>query len=126
VTVSRSDLRLQVEREAMGKLLQFRQGVLAAGNDGRRQIDLLEASLSTMMVVFRGAARVAGDDPPLDNEALVASIAAKAGFDATPFTRVVRHVRGAEKLNARDVAPVIDGYLNGLQRLVSYVDRIVV
>jgi hypothetical protein len=126
VTVSRSDLRLQVEREAMGKLLQFRQGVLAAGNDGRKQIDLLEASLSTMMVVFRGAARVAGDDPPLDNEALVASIAAKAGFDATPFTRVVRHVRGAEKLNARDVAPVIDGYLDGLQRLVSYVDRIAV
>ena len=126
VTVSRGDLRLQVEREAMGKLLQFRQGVLAAGNDGRRQIELLEASLSTMMVVFRGAARVAGDDPPLDNEALVASIAAKAGFDATPFTRVVRHVRGGEKLNARDVAAVIDGYLNGLQRVVSYVDRIVV
>jgi hypothetical protein len=126
VTVSRSDLRLQVEREAMGKLLQIRQGVLAAGNEGRKQIDLLEASLSTMMVVFRGAARVAGDDPPLDNEALVASIAAKAGFDATPFTRVVRHVRGAEKLNARDVAPVIDGYLDGLQRLVSYVDRIAV
>jgi len=126
VTVSRGDLRLQVEREAMGKLLQFRQGVLAAGNDGRRQIELLEASLSTMMVVFRGAARVAGDDPPLDNEALVASIAAKAGFDAAPFTRVVRHVRSAEKLNARDVAPVIDGYLDGLQRLVSYVDRIAV
>jgi hypothetical protein len=39
---------------------------------------------------------------------------------------VVRHVRGAEKLNARDVAPVIDGYLDGLQRLVSYVDRIAV
>jgi len=126
VTVSRGDLRLQVEREAMGKLLQFRQGVLAAGNDGRRQIGLLEASLSTMMVVFRGAARAAGEDPPLDNEALVASIAAKAGFDATPFTRVVRHVRGAEKLNARDVGPVIDGYLDGLQRLVSYVDRIAV
>lgn len=126
VTVSRGDLRLQVEREAMGKLLQFRQGVLATGNDGRRQIALLEASLSTMMVVFRGASRVAGDDPPTDNEALVAAIAAKAGFDATPFTRVVRHVRGVEKLNARDVAPVIDGYLDGLQQLVSYVDRIAV
>jgi predicted nucleotidyltransferase len=126
VTVSRGDLRLQVEREAMGKLLQFRQGVLAAGNDGRRQIALLEASLSTVMVVFRGASRVAGDDPPSDNEALVASIAAKAGFEASPFTRVVRHVRGGEKLNARDVAPLIDGYLDGLQQLVSYVDRLTV
>ena len=123
VAVSRGDLRLQVEREAMGKLLQFRQGVLASGNDGRRQVGLLEASLSTIMVVFRGASRVAGDDPPTDNEALVASIASKAGFDATPFMRVVRHVRGGEKLNPRDVAPVIDGYLDGLQRLVAYIDR---
>lgn len=126
ITVSRGDLRLQVEREAMGKLLQFRQGVLASNNDGRRQVALLEASLSTMMVVFRGTARLAGDDPPTDNEALVASIAAKAGFDATPFTRVVRHVRGNEKLNTRDVGAVIDGYLDGLQRLVAYVDRITV
>ena len=36
VAVARGDLRLQVEREAMGKLLQFRQGVLAAGNDPKR------------------------------------------------------------------------------------------
>jgi hypothetical protein len=126
VSVSRGDLRLQVEREAMGKLLQFRQGVLAAGNDGRRQLALLEASLSTMMVVFRGASRLAGDDPPTDNEALVAGIAAKGGFDAAPFARVVRHVRGVEKLAVRDVEPVIDGYLDGLQQLVAYVDRIAV
>src|SRR6478672_7025031 len=36
VSVARGDLRLQVEREAMGKLLQFRQGVLAAGNDAKK------------------------------------------------------------------------------------------
>ena len=126
VSVARGDLRLQVEREAMGKLLQFRQGVLAAGNDARRQLTLLEASLSTMMVVFRGASRLAGDEPPSDNEAVVAAIAAKGRFDATPFTRVVRHVRGVDKLTPQDAAVVVDGYLDGLQRLVAYVDRIAV
>ena len=126
ISVARSDLRLQVEREAMGKLLQFRQGVLAAGNDGRRQLELLEASLSTLMVVFRGASRLGGDSPPADNEALVATIAAKGGFDAAPFARVVRHVRGTEKLTPRDTDAVIAGYLDGLQRLVAYVDRLAV
>ena len=126
VTVARGDLRLQVEREAMGKLLQFRQGVLAAGNDAKKQLMLLEASLSTLMVVFRGVSRLGGDSPPTDNEALVASIATKGGFDAGPFSRVVRHVRGTEKLAARDVQPVISGYLEGLQRLVAYVDRLAV
>jgi hypothetical protein len=126
IQVSRGDLRLQVEREAMGKLLQFRQGVLAAGNNGRRQLELLEASLSTLMVVFRGVSRLGGDSPPTDNEALVATIAAKGGLDAAPFTRVVRHVRGTEKLTPRDTESVISGYLDGLQRLVAYVDRLAV
>jgi hypothetical protein len=126
ISVSRGDLRLQVEREAMGKLLQFRQGVLAAGNDGKKQLQLLEASLSTLMVIFRAVARLGGDTPSADNEALVATIAAKGGFDAGPFTRVVRHVRGTEKLTHRDVEPVITGYLDGLQRLVAYVDRLAV
>lgn len=126
VSVARNDLRLQVEREAMGKLLQFRQGVLAAGNDGRKQLTLLEASLSTLMVVFRGVSRLGGDSPPIDNEALVASIAARGGIDAAPFTRVVRHVRGTAKLSSRDAEPLIAGYLDGLQRLVAYVDRLAV
>ena len=126
ISVSRGDLRLQVEREAMGKLLQFRQGVLAAGNEGKKQLQLLEASLSTLMVIFRGVARLSGDAPSTDNEVLVATIAAKGAFDASPFTRVVRHVRGTEKLTHRDVEPVIAGYLDGLQRLVAYVDRLAV
>ena len=110
----------------MGKLLQFRQGVLAAGNDGRKQLTLLEASLSTLMVVFRGVSRLSGESPPIDNEALVASIAVRGGIDAAPFTRVVRHVRRTEKLSPRDAEQIIGGYLDGLQRLVAYVDRIAV
>lgn len=126
ISVARGDLRLQVEREAMGKLLQFRQGVLAAGNDGKKQLVLLEASLSTLMVVFRGVSRLSGVQPPADNEALASAIGAKAGFDAAPFTRVVRHVRGTEKVAPRDVEGIISGYLEGLQRLVAHVDRLAV
>jgi hypothetical protein len=76
------------------------------------------------MVVFRGVARLSGDTPPTDNEALIASIAAKGALDATPFTRVVRHVRGTEKLTPRDTEPVVAGYLDGLQRLVGFVDQL--
>ena len=126
ISVARNDLRLQVEREAMGKLLQFRQGVLAAGNDSRKQLTLLEASLSTLMVVFRGVSRLGGQSPPVDNESLIASVAARGGIDAAPFTRVVRHVRGTKKLSARDAEVLIAGYLDGLHRLVAYVDRLAV
>src|SRR5438046_1478890 len=46
IRVDRKDLRLQLEQEAMGKLLRLRQGVLASGNDQGRQLELLAASAS--------------------------------------------------------------------------------
>src|SRR5512132_3135468 len=46
IVVDRKDLRLQVEREAMGLLLQLRRGILAAGGDAGRQRELLANGLS--------------------------------------------------------------------------------
>lgn len=126
ISVARGDLRLQVEREAMGKLLQFRQGVLASGNDERKQIGLLEASLSTLMTIFRAVVRLSGRTPPSDNAELAAAVASQAGFDGAPFARVVRHVRGSEKIAPREVEALIAGYLTALERLVAYVDRLAV
>src|SRR5437016_1566238 len=52
IRVDSRDLRLQLEHEAMGKLLRLRQGVLASGGDAGRQLELLAASASTIMVIF--------------------------------------------------------------------------
>ena len=76
------------------------------------------------MVTFRGVARLAGVTPSVDNETLAQVIGARAGFDATPITRVVRHVRGDSALTAREAEPVIAGYLHALERLVEFVDRL--
>src|SRR3954470_15914280 len=46
ITVKPSDLRLQVEQQTMGKLLQLRQATMGAGGDARRQLEVLEKSLS--------------------------------------------------------------------------------
>ena len=124
VAVQREYLRLHVEREAMGKLIQFRQGLLAAGNDEKRQLALLDASLSTMMVIFRGVMRLTGESPSTDYSELARAVASRAQFDAAPFVRVVRHVRGEEALPPREAEVVVAGYLSGLERLVAFVDRL--
>jgi hypothetical protein len=122
IAVSRSDLRLQVEHQAMGKLLQLRQGIMAASTDSKNQVSLLEDSLSTLMVIFRGVARLQGEVPPQDYEALTNAIAKRAGFSADPFVRVIRHVRRAEKLPREDAVAILQGYLAGMERLVAYID----
>lgn len=123
IHVDRKDLRLQLEQEAMGKLIKLRQGVLASGNEGGRQLELLGASASAIMIIFRAFLRLQGAAAPKDNIALVQEAAKLAAFDAEPFKQVIRHVRGAATLKPGDAGAVLSGYLRGMEQLVGYLDR---
>jgi hypothetical protein len=123
ILVARSDLRLQVEQQALGKLLHLRRGAMAAGDDAGEQLKLLEASLSAIMVVFRGVARLHGDVPPQDYSELSALVGSKAGFDPGPVQRAVKHVRGTERLKKEEALAILAGYMAGMEKLVSYLDR---
>jgi hypothetical protein len=123
VRVQPADLRRQLELEAMGKLLHLRQGVLAAGADGRQQLELLAASKSTIMVLFRAAMRLHGQTPPPDTVQLCHEAGRLTGVDPEPFIRVVRYVRGDEKLKPADARPLLTNYVRGVQQLVTHLDR---
>src|SRR3982074_3036780 len=104
IRVAPSDLRLQVEQQTMGKLLQLRQATMGAGGDSKLQLEVLEKSLSTLMVIFRGVSRLVGQAPSQDYEELTRSLAQRAGFSPEPFVKVIRHVRGTEKISRESAA----------------------
>jgi hypothetical protein len=124
IRVDREHLRLQAEHEAMGKLLQLRQGVLRSGGDRRALAELLAASLSTFMVIFRSVVRLHGAQPDTDYAALSAQVADFSGVDTSPFVSVVRHIRGEAKLSDDTVLTVLAGYLAGAQRIVVHIDQL--
>jgi predicted nucleotidyltransferase len=123
VAVSKGDLRLEVEQQALGKLLHLRRSAMAAGIDEKAQTSLLEASLSALMVVFRGVERLHDSVPPQDYSELARQVGMRAGFDAAPFQQVVRHVRGIAKLEHGEAGRVLSGYLQAMEKLVAYLDR---
>src|ERR1700687_6033111 len=123
INVAPSDLRLQVEQQTMGKLLQLRQATMGAGGDARLQLEVLEKSLSTLMVIFRGISRLHGQVPSQDYEALTVSVAQRAGFSPEPFVRVIRHSRGTEKLPRDNASLILEEYLAAMERLVTYLDE---
>jgi predicted nucleotidyltransferase len=123
VRVAPSDLRLQVEQQTMGKLLQLRQATMGAGGDSKLQLEVLEKSLSTMMVIFRGVSRLVGQAPSQDYEALTRDLAQRAGFSPDPFVKVIRHVRGTEKISRESAAGILEGYLAAMERLVAYLNE---
>jgi hypothetical protein len=123
VSVKPADLRLQVEHQTMGKLLQLRQAIMGAGGDSALQLDVLEKSLSTLMVIFRGIVRLHGQVPSQDYEALTVSVAERAGFSPEAFVRVIRHTRGTEKLPRDKASSILEQYLAAMERLVAYLDE---
>jgi hypothetical protein len=124
LTVATADLRLAVEREAVGALLQVRRGVLAAGADPARRADMLAASVGPLVTLFRGALRVHGLQPPTDATDVCRELGFRAGVDPAPFLRVLAHRRGTAKLAGAAVHEVLAGYLAGLERLVAHLDQV--
>ncbi|HEY2064533.1 MAG TPA: hypothetical protein VGG84_01130 [Gemmatimonadaceae bacterium] len=123
ISVSRDHLRLQLEQQAMGKLLQLRQSALLAGTDAKRQAELISASLSTMMVLFRAVLRLHGERPADDNVVLSERVGRLTGMDPAPFVRAVRHVRGQSRLSPDETGRVLGDYVTGIERLEKYLDR---
>ena len=122
IRVRTSDLRLQVEHEAMGVLLKLRAGVMSAGTDTKQQRALLTDSLSALMVVFRGTLRLSGDVPPRDYGEVARAIADRAGFDVAPFLQAIALARGTKTPAPVDTAATLDTYVEGMERLVGYID----
>ena len=123
IRVLPADLRLEVEQQTMGKLLQLRQATMGAGGDSKLQLEVLEKSLSTLMVIFRGVSRLFGQVPSQDYEELARTLAGRAGFSADPFVTVIRHTRGTQKIPRENAAGILEGYLEAMERLVEYLDE---
>lgn len=124
IAVDAAHLRLQVEQEALGKLLRLRRAVMMAGTDVARQRALLRESLSAMLVICRGVLRLHGEQPAADAAAVITRAATLCGFDAAPFLRVQRFKLG-DGIPDAEVEPVLAGYVRDAQGLVSYLDRYV-
>jgi hypothetical protein len=123
--VDPAHLRHQLEFEAMGKLLRFRQALLACEGDQAREIELLAATRSAVLVLFRTLLRVHGERAPASASAVVERAAALAGLDAAPFLDVVAHAAGERAIPHARADAVVEAYHAGLKRLVAHVDALV-
>jgi hypothetical protein len=105
----------------MGKVLRLRQGIMRAGTDAAQQLDLLKASHSTLMVIFRAAVRAAGERAPADRGTLIARVAELSGLDPAPFVRVHALLRGGDA-KGREAEQLLFGTLAGMERLTAWLD----
>lgn len=124
IAVSRVDLRLQVEREALAVLLRLRRGVLLAGQDPAEQIKLMTASLSSLMIVFRAILRLHGRTPPQNYAELAHDVGEYTGISPEQFYDVIHHVRGDRPIKKDRAPEILATYLHAMQAVTQYLDAL--
>ena len=108
ITVSRRDLRLQLEYEALGMLLRLRGRVLTSDHGAAERIETLVSGTSQVLVVFRAILRLRDEVPPADGDELCRRAASVAGFDAAPFVTVLAQWRGGKSVDAGNLDDVLE------------------
>jgi hypothetical protein len=122
IKVDKKHLRLQLENEAMGKLLHLRRGLLASAADDKQLLEMLGATASAVMVIFRAVCRLHGEIPATDNGRLIEQVAGMAELDPVPFQKAVRVSRGESAVPNAEALATAAAYVGGMERLVGHLD----
>jgi hypothetical protein len=124
VDTKKSDLRRELEHEVRGKVLRLRTEYAAAAADGKALERLLAHSAGTFFILFRGALRLSGGAPPADHDALVRETAAATGLDESAFEWVLAALGGRSPAPLQPYDPIAGKYVDAMEKLADWVDRL--
>jgi len=122
VKVEPEDLRLQLEHELKGKLIQLREHFLVTRGKPKEVTELLINSLSSFLVLFRAALRLWKDEVPKIKIEAVRELSQQLQFDPKIFETI--EALKSERLSRKQVVPdvLFAEYLNTIERIADAVD----
>jgi hypothetical protein len=124
VVVRPEDVRRQLERELIGKLVRLRQGYVATREEGPALTRMIAVSLGGFFTMLRAALRLAGRPVPEPSADLLAQAAAAIGFPAEPLADLAAHAGGGARLKLRPRDPRAAAYLAAVARTAQFVDTL--
>ena len=116
IRIERADVRRQLERELMEKLVRLRQAYAGLRDEPKPLSRAIVGSSGGFFTILRTVLRLAGRPVPGPAEAVVKEAAALVGFPAAELEPLVRRSGNGERL-----APA---YLAALARTAEYVNSL--
>lgn len=123
LTVSGENLRLQLEHELKGKLIQLREGFLGTKGKSSRIIRLLVESLSSFLVLARASLRLLGDTTPPQKLEAMRLLGERFRFDVEPFETVAKIKEGTLRGRHVDAVDLFSRYHSAAEQFVDSVDE---
>ncbi|MFO0957536.1 MAG: hypothetical protein U0800_08730 [Isosphaeraceae bacterium] len=116
-------LRLQLEREFKGKLLNLRTRAILADGKPRKLAELMTATVNSTLVLIRAAVRLYQEDVPATKREALDMLAGRLVFDPAPIRTAIALKNGEVRRKAIDVPSLFAGYLRALEQLGEAIDR---
>ena len=123
IEIRQEQLRLQLEREIKGKLLQLRAAYIASKGWKRNFVHLASQSLTTFVSIFQGILYLRGKEIPHQRGDVIKAIEAEMGLTAAPFERLLEVKEGKIKLPAKKMKGLMVSYIEEVGRLASLLDK---
>lgn len=125
-SVDRADLRRQVERELMEKLIRLRQAYAALRDEPKQLSQVIVGSAAGFFTMLRAILRLGGRPVPLTAQALIEEAGALVGFPTAGLEGLVTHASGGKALRLEGGVGdrLMPAYLAALARTAEYVNRL--
>jgi hypothetical protein len=115
--------RLQLERELKTRLLLLRRRFLACEGQPERIAQLLVASVSTFLVLFRACLRLYDESAPAVKAEALRGLAGRVEFDPQPLETVLALKERKGQPIPADIVTLFGEYLMSVESVVRAVDR---
>lgn len=115
--------RIQLERELKTRLLVLRRKYLGCGGKTDAVAGLMAASVSTFLVLLRGALRLYNESPPADKTKALEELNKHIPFDRQPFLTVLDLKKRKQKPTAGQIETLFSEYLTAIETVVAAVDK---
>ncbi len=120
--ISTDNLRLQVEHELRGNLIQLRQQYLLSAGNSKEVCNLMVRSLSSFLVLFRASLRLFTNDIPQKKFQALEKLNETIPVPLDVFRKVQELKDGSLKPKAVDAEALFEEYIKTIECVIDAVD----
>ena len=121
LSISHDHLRVEMEHELQGKLLQLRTHFMLTEARPGLVEKLMVESLSTFLILFKSALWLYGVTPPVRKMEALRKLKDHVAFDLEPF-EIVDRLKQGEKMKNLDVLGTFEKYLGAIEYIIDNVN----
>ncbi len=120
IQIPKDAIRLQVEREARGKLFLLRQSFAGHAGKDKELRDILSRTVGAFTAIFQGILALRDQSIPMERRTLFDKASDLAGFSPASFHQILEIKQGKKEKNAR---VIFKEMLRATEAIVQWVDQ---